>query len=624
MRQTNVALPFDKKLLQLFNVVTCLLKKTLTHKRRHQRNKPFDNFTTLCCLRDEPSSGENMFNEDEDWNDEQDAQILSTTALGNTQKANSSTNVKSKVVGKKSLLRTLQTLGSVPEWKSDDHQQDSDSETEVPPSHSKKKKKRRKRPKQAETTGEQQENGDLDQTGKEEKLLTTKRKKDNKFGALKVKTTSVGKTKDKEMTESAKVNLNNPENTERLSRQQWKNKMKNKRKCKNKYSQNKPEEEVNKPESAVKHKPMEEVKTDSYSNKNSEKISQKPPEKKEHKPQKRKKTEEDTDISRTTETQTLRKEKQQIEKEKKTKGGKAEKGATESSADGSKQKADEPEVEIADDQHQLPTKRPELSKEQTLKRAKLRKMLRSQETVQQESPAETKDEPAAPEEEVKQDRSASLRSRMEQRLESARFRYINEVLYSTSSGEAKRMFKQDPQAFGIYHRGYTAQVQRWPANPVDEIISYIRLRPSSLVVADFGCGDCKIARSVKNKVHSFDLAAACEHVTVCDMANVPLHDGSVDIAVFCLSLMGTNLADFLAEANRVLKMGGVLKIAEVTSRFENVRSFVTALASLGFKMVSKDTENTHFYSFEFVKMGNAPENVKKFGLQLKPCVYKKR
>lgn len=97
------------------------------------------------------------------------------------------------------------------------------------------------------------------------------------------------------------------------------------------------------------------------------------------------------------------------------------------------------------------------------------------------------------------------------------------------------------------------------------------------MVADFGCGDCKIARSVKNKVHSFDLAATCELVTVCDMSKVnvsahtacsvhgcskknlpvqvPLGDASVDIAVFCLSLMGTNLADFLAEANRVLKNG---------------------------------------------------------------------
>ncbi|XP_051253642.1 ribosomal RNA-processing protein 8 [Dicentrarchus labrax] len=568
-----------------------------------------------------------MFNEDEDWNDEKDAQVLSKSVFKNPQKANSNSNVKSKVVGKKSLLRTLQTLGSVPDWKSDDRQQDSDSETEVAPSHSKKRKKRRKRRKQAETTGEQQENGDLDRTVKEEKPVAKKRKKDNRFGAPKVKNTSVGETKDEEVTESVKVNINKPDSTDKLNRQQWKNKMKNKRNCKNKYRQDKPAEEVKKSESAEKQKTKEDVKTDSYgSNNSSEKISQTAAKKNEHRPQKRKKTEEDTDTSHPTETQTLREEKQQVAKEKKTKGSKVEKGATESSADRSKQKADDPEVEVTDDQHQLPLKRPkpELSKELSLKREKLRKMLRSQETDQREIPAETKDEPAAPEEEVKPDRSASLRSRMEQRLESARFRYINEVLYSTTSGEAKRMFKQDPQAFGIYHRGYTAQVQRWPANPVDDIISYIRQKPSSLVVADFGCGDCKIARSVKNKVHSFDLAATCELVTVCDMANVPLRDGSVDIAVFCLSLMGTNLADFLAEANRVLKTGGVLKIAEVASRFENVRSFVTALASLGFKLVSMDTENTHFYSFELLKTGEAPENKKKFGLQLKPCVYKKR
>ncbi|XP_038830031.1 ribosomal RNA-processing protein 8-like [Salvelinus namaycush] len=213
---------------------------------------------------------------------------------------------------------------------------------------------------------------------------------------------------------------------------------------------------------------------------------------------------------------------------------------------------------------------------------------------------------------------------MEQRLESARFRYINEVLYTTSSGEAKRMFRQDPQAFSIYHRGFTAQVQRWPANPVDAIISYIRHKPASLVLADFGCGDCKIALSLKNKVHSFDLAPICDRVTVCDMANVPLKDGTVDIAVFCLSLMGTNLGDFLVEANRVLVMGGILKIAEVASRFENVRNFMGALSSLGFKLVTKDTENSHFYSFEFEKIAEASERVNAGGLELRPCLYKKR
>lgn len=560
-----------------------------------------------------------MFNEDEDWNDEQDAQTLSGPVPSSTQRASSSTCIKAKVVGKRSLLRTLQTLGPVPDWKDDSHQQDSDSETEVAPSPTKKKKKRRKRRKQAETTGEQQENGDVDQTVQEEKPVAKKRKKDNRFGSKNVKPTAVGDTKDKEPSKSEKEDVTKA-NGVKLTRQQWKNKMKNKKKCKNKYRQNK-EEEIKTAESSETHKPKEEAMTEACSNNNKETAKRK---EKERKPQKRQKTEDDTGTSCVTETQPLREEKQN--EKNKTKSGKVQKDVTEASADGSIQKAEEPHPDITDDQQQPPMKRlkPQLTKIEMLKRERLQKKLQSQTPALPESPAQTEKEPAAPEEEVKQDRSSALRSRMEQRLESARFRFINELLYSSTSGEAKRMFKQDPEAFGIYHRGYTAQVQRWPANPVDQIISYIQKKLPSLVVADFGCGDCKIARSVKNKVHSFDLAAAGELVTVCDMANVPLRDGSVDIAVFCLSLMGTNLGDFLAEANRVLKMGGVLKIAEVASRFENVRSFITALANLGFKMVSKDTENTHFYSFELVKTGNAPENIKKFGLELKPCLYKKR
>lgn len=52
-------------------------------------------------------------------------------------------------------------------------------------------------------------------------------------------------------------------------------------------------------------------------------------------------------------------------------------------------------------------------------------------------------------------------------------------------------------------------------------------RPASLVVADFGCGDCKIASSIKNKVHSFDLVPLSPLVTVCDMAKVGGDTGSM-------------------------------------------------------------------------------------------------
>jgi ribosomal RNA-processing protein 8 len=70
---------------------------------------------------------------------------------------------------------------------------------------------------------------------------------------------------------------------------------------------------------------------------------------------------------------------------------------------------------------------------------------------------------------------------------------------------------------------------------------------------------------VKNVVHSFDLVAKTSGVVACDIAHVPLPDNSVDIVVFCLSLMGTIISDFLKEAYRILKPGGVMRIAEVRS-----------------------------------------------------------
>lgn len=80
-------------------------------------------------------------------------------------------------------------------------------------------------------------------------------------------------------------------------------------------------------------------------------------------------------------------------------------------------------------------------------------------------------------------------------------------------------------------------------------------RPKFYTIADFGCGDAKLATAVEQNVHSFDLVAINETVVACDMSNVPLEDASVDVAVFCLSLMGTNLNDYILEANRVLKVG---------------------------------------------------------------------
>jgi len=79
---------------------------------------------------------------------------------------------------------------------------------------------------------------------------------------------------------------------------------------------------------------------------------------------------------------------------------------------------------------------------------------------------------------------------------------------------------------------------------------------SPVVVADFGCGDAKLAQTFAEfKIHSFDLIAVNKYVTAGDMAHTGLANRSIDIAIFCLSLMGTNLQSFIKEANRVLKVG---------------------------------------------------------------------
>ena len=65
----------------------------------------------------------------------------------------------------------------------------------------------------------------------------------------------------------------------------------------------------------------------------------------------------------------------------------------------------------------------------------------------------------------------------------------------------------------------------------------------------------------------------------------------MDVAVFCLSLMGSNLRAFLHEANRVLKEGGTLKIAEVESRFSgevSLDKFVALVEKMGFELKWKD------------------------------------
>lgn len=190
-----------------------------------------------------------------------------------------------------------------------------------------------------------------------------------------------------------------------------------------------------------------------------------------------------------------------------------------------------------------------------------------------------------------------LQAKMRAKLTSARFRHLNETLYTTSSADALTLFANSPDLFSEYHAGFSQQVKEsWPLNPVDVYVRSIksrgslsspvnnttalpRRRPGTCTIADLGCGDAPLARGLQNvlkkldvKIHSFDLHAANSQITVADISCLPLRDGEADIAIFCLSLMGTNWLSFVEEAWRVVRGDGKgeVWVAEVKSRFGRI------------------------------------------------------
>ncbi|KAH8804981.1 methyltransferase-domain-containing protein [Xylogone sp. PMI_703] len=200
-----------------------------------------------------------------------------------------------------------------------------------------------------------------------------------------------------------------------------------------------------------------------------------------------------------------------------------------------------------------------------------------------------------------------LQAAMRQKLVSARFRHLNQVLYTTPSAKSLEIFEKNPEMFEEYHEGFRRQVEVWPENPVDGFVLEVRQRgkvqgpiakkrkesgenksqdaeisplPRSAGfchIADLGCGDAKLAQQLQKdvkKLHlnirSYDLHNPSPLIIRADIANLPLESGSIDVAIFCLALMGTNWIDFVEEAFRVLRWKGELWVAEIKSRFGRV------------------------------------------------------
>ena len=78
------------------------------------------------------------------------------------------------------------------------------------------------------------------------------------------------------------------------------------------------------------------------------------------------------------------------------------------------------------------------------------------------------------------------------------------------------------------------------------------------------------------------------------MANTPLENESIDIAVFSLALWGPDFEDYFKEAYRVLNYDGTIYVAEPTNKYteDQKNQLISILTKNGFKIV---LNNNSFY-----------------------------
>ena len=79
-----------------------------------------------------------------------------------------------------------------------------------------------------------------------------------------------------------------------------------------------------------------------------------------------------------------------------------------------------------------------------------------------------------------------------------------------------------------------------------------------------------------------------------------LQDNSVDAAVFCMSLWGTNYMDYIKESYRYLKNGGIVYIAEPKDKI-NQSELIGGATQIGFEIISIDFERNGKSYIEFKK-----------------------
>jgi hypothetical protein len=199
--------------------------------------------------------------------------------------------------------------------------------------------------------------------------------------------------------------------------------------------------------------------------------------------------------------------------------------------------------------------------------------------------------------------TAAEAEQMRRRAGYSDFSRMNALLNRTSSQKTNQQLTADPLPWQLYQADLAEYRKEWAVDPLAIAIEDLLETTESLVIGDFGCGQAQLAKAVghKHAVHSFDhVAVDAEMVTACNVCEgTDLRKGSLDVALFSLSLMCSDWPAMLQEAHRCLRYSGALHVWEASSRWASKPGELEAgVEAAGFRIAQRETRGafTHIWA----------------------------
>ena len=175
---------------------------------------------------------------------------------------------------------------------------------------------------------------------------------------------------------------------------------------------------------------------------------------------------------------------------------------------------------------------------------------------------------------------------------------------TSTSTRMHEWFGEDKSRWEDYHKVREENIKDWVENPITVIAERLNENPGQ-TIADLGCGMNRLKDLVKNYKawYSFDHCAVDPSVVEADCSDLHeyLGDESVDSAVFCMSLWGTNYLDSIKEAHRYLKTGGTLYVVEPKDKVDQ-SVLLGEVVQLGFNLTNLVLERNGKTYFEYKKV----------------------